>query len=62
MKYKISVFWVMGLNIISRVGTHILGWGHKILCILKGISPFKMHNNSFFPENLKKNLGLTTGA
>ena len=25
-----------------------------ILCILKGISPFKMHKIIFFPENLKK--------
>ena len=25
-----------------------------ILCILKGISPFKMHRITFFPENLKK--------
>ena len=25
-----------------------------ILCILKGISPFKMHKVIFFSENLKK--------
>ena len=31
-----------------------------ILCILKGISPFKMHKIIFFPENLKKNLGFTS--
>ena len=30
-----------------------------ILCILKGISPFKMHKITFFSENLKKNLGFT---
>ena len=30
-----------------------------ILCILKGILPFKMHKIIFFPENLKKILGLT---
>ena len=31
-----------------------------ILCILKGISPFKMHKIIFFPENLKKFLGFTS--
>ena len=53
---KISVFRVMGLNILGRVGTHIFFSGKKnvILCILKGISPFKMHKILFFPENLKK--------
>ena len=25
-----------------------------LLCILKSISPFKMHKIKFFPENLKK--------
>ena len=46
----------MGLNILGRVGTHIFFSGKKnvILCILKGISPFKMHKILFFPENLKK--------
>ena len=29
-----------------------------ILCILKGISPFKMHKIIFFSENLEKKLGL----
>ena len=27
---------------------------NKILCILKGLSPFKMHKIIFFAENLKK--------
>ena len=50
----------MGLKIIGRVGTHIflelfLFYEKKntILCILKGILPFKMHKFIFFPENLK---------
>ena len=30
------------------------------LCILKGISPFKMHKIICFSENLKKNLGFTS--
>ena len=47
---KISVFWVTGLKSYSkgRVGTHIffkkkILEKNIILCILKGISPFKMH-------------------
>ena len=47
---KISVFWVMGLKILHRVGTHISG-KNIILCILKGY---------FFPESLKKVLGFTS--
>ena len=31
-----------------------------ILCILKGILPFKMHKIIFFQENLKKNQGFTS--
>ena len=31
-----------------------------ILCILKGILPFKMQKLIFFPENLKKILGFTS--
>ena len=27
---------------------------NMILCILKGISPFKMHKIIYFPENMKK--------
>ena len=55
---KISVFRVMGLKILGRIGTHIFKkkfWKkNTILCILKDISPFKMHRIIFFPENLKK--------
>ena len=41
------------------VGTHnffIIFFSGKnyIVCILKGISPFKMHKIIYFPENLKK--------
>ena len=31
------------------------GKKNKMLCILKGISPIKMHKFIFFPENLEKN-------
>ena len=55
---KISVFRVTGLTILSRVGTHVFFnyffSGKIILCILKGILPFKMHKIIFFPENQKK--------
>ena len=57
---KISVFRETGLKILGRVGTHIFfnnffgGKKYIILCILKGILPFKMHKIIFFPENLKK--------
>ena len=56
---------VMGLKNLRRVGTHIyfliifFSGKNIILCILKGISPFKMHKIIFFPENLKKILGFT---
>ena len=55
---NISVCQVTGPKVLRRVGTHIfliLFFLKKkiILCILKGISPFKMHN-LFFPETLKK--------
>ena len=59
-KKKISVFRVTGLKILGRVGTHIFfhcfffSGKNIILCILKGISPFKMHKIIYFPENLKK--------
>ena len=58
---KISVFRVMGLTILGRVGSYffllIFFFGKKniILCILKRISPFKRHKIISFPENLKKN-------
>ena len=51
---KINVFWVAGLKILGRVGTHILFnyfffFGKNIiLCILKGKMPFKMHKNYIF--------------
>ena len=53
---KICVFWVMGLKIFGRVGTHIfyLFFFLEKNIILKGILPFKMHTIIFFPENLKK--------
>ena len=60
------VFWVSGLKILGRVGTHnfflILFFLEKtyiILCILKGISPFKMHKIIFFRENPKTILCFT---
>ena len=58
---KTSVFQVTGLNILARVGTHIFFLKKKnkkiILCILEGISPFKMHKIIFFtrtPENISR--------
>ena len=56
---KISVFLVTGLIFLDRVAHIFFSFffflGKKIiLCILKGISPFKMHKIIFFPEKLKK--------
>ena len=53
------MFRVIGQKILGRVGTYIFfnfffPGKNIILCILKGISPFKMHKMIFFPENLKK--------
>ena len=51
-----NVYQVAGLKIIGRVGTHIFSliiFSSIILCILNGISPFKMHYK-YFPENQKK--------
>ena len=46
---KISVFLVTGLNILVRVSAHIFFWiKNIILCILKGILPFKMHKIVYF--------------
>ena len=47
---------------LGRVGTHIFFWRKNIIsCILKGISPFKMHKLSFFShQNMKKSLGFTS--
>ena len=64
-RIKKGVFRVTGLKILGGVGTHIffnyLFSGKKImiLCIFKGISPFKMLKIIFFFENLKKFLGFT---
>ena len=54
----INVLRVTGLKILARVGTHIFLIifflkKYMILCILKGISPFKMHKMIYFPEILK---------
>ena len=50
-----------GPQIVGRKGTifesYISLENYIILCILKGISPFKIHK--VFSENLKKNLGFT---
>ena len=58
---KISVFRVTSLKILGWVGTHIFfSAKNKVLCILKGNIPFKMHKIIFFSrnfENLKNILG-----
>ena len=47
---------VLGLKILGRVGKHIFFdylFSEKkdiILCILKGVSPFKMHKIIFSPK------------
>ena len=51
---KRCVFLVTGLKILGMVGTHFFSKKNIVLCILKGISPFKMHKIIFFSENLKK--------
>ena len=53
-----QMFRVICLKFLGRVVTHIFYFifsfeKNMILCILKGISPFKMHTFIFFPENLK---------
>ena len=58
-KLKISVFQVTGLKILGRVGTLFFLTKNITLCILKGISPFKMHKIIYFSENLTKILGFT---
>ena len=57
---KISVFRVTGLKSLGRVGTHIFfnyffSRKNTILCILKGISPFKMHKIIFLSRKPEKN-------
>ena len=53
---KVSVFQVKGLKILGRVGAHVFlnknSCKNIILCILKGILPFKMHEFIYFTENL----------
>ena len=52
---------VTDLKILGRVGTHIFlkkffsGKIYIILCILKGISPFKTHKIIFHPRKPEKN-------
>ena len=48
------MFQITAAKILGRVGAHIFSGKKLIVCILKGISPFKMHKIIFFPENLKK--------
>ena len=62
-KKKISGFRVTGLKILGRVGTHIFSIiffleKNIILCLLKGILPFKMREFFLFPRKLEKILGL----
>ena len=53
---KKCVFRVTGLKILGRVGTHIIflviffSGKNIILCILKGILPFKRHKIIFFQK------------
>ena len=57
---NIGVFRVTELNILGRVGTHIFFWKKNIiLCILKGILPFKMHKIVYFSRKPEKILGFT---
>ena len=58
---KIGMFRVKLLNILGKVGTHILfliilfSGKNIILYILNDISLFKLHKIIFLPENLNKN-------
>ena len=45
---------VTGPNIYGRIGIHIFLEKNIILCILKGILPFKMHKIIFFPFKIHK--------
>ena len=66
MLLDISLFRVIGLKFLGRVGTHIFflifffSGKNTILCILKGILPFKIRKIIFFPENLKQILRFTS--
>ena len=47
----------MGLKILGRIGTHIIIFFLEktiILCVLKGISPFKMHKIIYFYRKREK--------
>ena len=49
------MFQVTGLKNLGKVGRHIFfSEENKILCILKGEMPFKIHKIIFLPEYLKK--------
>ena len=57
---KISMFWGKGLENLGRVGRHIslilfFSGKNVILCILIGISPFKMHKIIFSSRKPEKN-------
>ena len=55
------MFRVTGLKILGRIGTHIFFLEeNNILCILKGISPFKMHTIIYFFRKPEKILGFTS--
>ena len=62
---KISVFRAMGLKILGRIRTHIFVYfffleTNIILCILKGILPFKMYKIIFFSRKPEKSLGFNS--
>ena len=51
--------------VFGQVGQAHVFWGgfwkkNFFMHFQIGISPFKMHKNIFFPENLKKNLGFAS--
>ena len=51
---KKIVFRVMGRKSLGRVDTHFFSGKNIIICILKGILPFKMHKIRFFPRKSEK--------
>ena len=60
---KISVFWVSGLKIISRVGTHIFFSGKKYNVMhFERHLPFKMHKIIFFSPEPKAQTSLRIRA
>ena len=61
------MFLVTGLKILVRLGTHnffvfffFFFLKNIMLCILKGISPFKMHEMIYFSRKPEKILGFTS--